>query len=299
MTDKPAPTEIETDDAPEEDLATQLGLVSTKNFKSKLMYLDVAAFPGNDTKAMASPEPSDGLVESIRLNGQHDPINVIDRGEKGYDIRDGRRRVKVARILKEAKIMALVWPEELGNLEGLLITTTTNSLRSDNALSDIEVIRQLEKKYKVTDPKQIAGLTRMPFSTVTSRLRLKELFDSAPEIETYVKKNRISVTVAEAMVPLTPAQRQGLLDKLAKDKAAKLTLRDVHDAKRVQVAQAAAGLGLPDMSLPATPAIEKYILLDEANDEHEPLVLDVSLDAARQELADNEPGYILYKLVRV
>jgi len=136
-------------------------------------------------------------------------IVVVERPTKkakagGYDVIDGRRRVKAARAAGLDRVPAMVYGAEEGQWRDVL-TLALNRLRSDNPVSELAAIEALLKNGATMA--QIGEATGLPKGTIEKRLKLGGLI--AP-IRKALTAGRIAVSVAE-VVAVQPEEIQNEL----------------------------------------------------------------------------------------
>lgn len=184
---------------------------------------------------LVGPEPGSDLVESVRHQGLLQPIlvkRVVGEG-KPYEILDGRRRLKAAKMVGLTEVPIRVVPKEYVHTE--VITLQANTARRPNPISEYLAIKSLQTKG--FDEKRIAKELGIKAAVVKQRLGLGNLI---PLILELVETGRIAVTVAEAVAKLPHPQQEELVTVFATED--KLTMDDVKKVKKVKVDEASSSL---------------------------------------------------------
>lgn len=174
--------------------------------------------------------PSPSFVDNIKRHGVKQPVIIIRSGKK-FKLRHGRRRVMAVRLLELKTIPALVYSEDLGPAMDLSL----NTQRSDNAISDYELLLQLIKDGH--DERSIFELTGLSKQMQARRLKFGRLI---PEMYRALKVGQIKSSVAESVSSLPQETQLRLLEPLSE--SGKLTAKDVAAARRVRKSKAAQDL---------------------------------------------------------
>lgn len=190
------------------------------------------------------PAPDPDFVESVAMLGVRVPIEV-EETERGFRVRDGRRRIAAAKAAGLTHLAAMVYPEDR-TFRGAVVALALNAQRAANPVAELDAIRELADQ-DLSIP-EIARLTRVPTQTIKKRLRLGALDE---RIERGLRAGRVPVSVAEEAAKL-PQERQAILAATLEE-AERLTLADVREAKAARRAEAAAELPL-DLFAAPTPA---------------------------------------------
>jgi ParB-like chromosome segregation protein Spo0J len=259
----------------------QISLVPLEEAEVQLLTLPLDHLPSDDE--LDGPAPSRQFVADVKKRGVIYPICAI-RTPEGYDVRDGRNRIKTARILKHDAIRALVF-SNIGTYEALTITTAANAHRRSNPISDLVVLRRLAREGKPT------SLSGLPASTIK---RLERLSQLEPEFLEAIHEGQMSVATANVLVTVEPGRRKALIGT-AKD-GKKITSADVQGLKRVQVADTAGEFDNL-LNAPMVSEVERFVV---ANPGTESIgSYGTSLDVARTLAKAKGEGFKVYRLVEV
>ena len=184
------------------------------------------------------PPPTPALVASVRKFGVVMPIAVVERPTKGkrpggYDVIDGRRRVRAARQAGLERIDARVYaPGQVPSTE--VLSLSMNTLRSGNPIAELEAVeRLLGRGAQMGEICRATGLTK---ARVDRLLRLRGV---AEDIRQGVKNGGVTLSTAEKVVGLAEQVQDRLSEKLGE--TGRLTMRDVMAEREVRSEQAIQG----------------------------------------------------------
>jgi ParB-like chromosome segregation protein Spo0J len=262
--------------------ATPISLIPLDRAEVELFTVPTDDFPPNSE--LHGPAPSRQFIADVALRGIIYPIVVVRKPGGGYDVRDGRNRIKTARILNIPALQTLVF-SSVGTYEALTITTAANAHRRSNPHSDLAVLRRLEQDGI---PASLSGL---PPSTIK---RLAKIGRLEPEFLDAVENGQMSMATAEVLATIDPSRRKALRDQAKKGD--KITGTDVKDAKRVQVAAAASEFDSL-LNAPSEPEVERYVVADPALEGFKGTTH--NLDEARQIAGLAGTSFRVYRLMEV
>lgn len=211
---------------------SQLSLIPDHPPEVEVRTIDLSDLPP-DT-ALVGPPPSKALVNAIRLHGMLGFPNVTRVGKR-YEVLDGRRRIKAARLLGMESIPCLVVSLR-GPAPRDVLSISGNALRSPNPASDFRAISSLsEQGYSEAE---IALATGMAVGTVKARVRL--LSGLVKGLRNALEDGLLSVAQADAVSKLSSHAQERLSIKLGV--TGKLKPADIEEERRVRRLDATASL---------------------------------------------------------
>lgn len=145
------------------------------------------------------------LVESIRDRGIIQPLIVRKRAEK-YELVAGERRWRAAEIvgLKEAPVIV----REASDQEVLELALIENIQREDlNPIEEAKAYRRLADEFGLKQ-EEIAKKVSKSRAAVANGMRLLDL---APDVQSWLTQERISVGHAKVLLAVKTHQEQSLL----------------------------------------------------------------------------------------
>lgn len=213
-----------------EQPVAQLVLVPEERPEGEPRTVSLADLP----MELVGPVPDSRFVESVQRFGVLEPIILhLNRANGQYTVIDGRRRIMAARTAGLVDIEAHVY-----EFDGPLSDTATLLLqaqRKANPAAELQAIERLLSQG--ASPREIVRATGMMPATIQRRLKLKALI---PGLRQAFEAGLLSASVAEEAAALPEGSQAVLAEKLDRD--GRLTGKDVHDLRRVQVEAAMAAL---------------------------------------------------------
>jgi ParB-like chromosome segregation protein Spo0J len=191
------------------------------------------------------PKPSAILVRSIKLFGIREAIMFTQNGDGKLTLRDGRRRLAVARKLGIPTVPIKTY--KAGSLESAVLTLDANYTRSNNPLAETKAITDIVKEYmdkqgQMPAPSLIAETCGLPVGTVKKRMRLLTLPD---DLVTAAQEGKVALNTLQALTHEPKARQEQAAAIL--NQTGKLTGEDVHKIKSARAveatAEAFAGMG--------------------------------------------------------
>lgn len=189
-----------------------------------------------------APWTNDGarspIKASISALGMLDPVTVqaLPEGQQyRYRVRAGKRRLTSCRDLGLESVLAVVLPEEMGEVEAALVPLAENILRRDNPLHEAREIQRFFDACKASGMPEgeirpyLTGLG-FPASVIDQRLKLLTL---PPEIQQGITEGKIKPSVAARVANRSREDQQLYVQQL--QIAGKLTGKDVTTLRKVQV----------------------------------------------------------------
>jgi len=158
-------------------------------------------------------EPFEELKDSLKADGQWDPIIVRQKGD-GYELISGHRRIQAAKELGWTEIEATV--KDVDDVEALLLALKTNLIRQE--MSEREQGKVL---YKIT---QEFGITaselakRIGKNDLWVNRRIKIALDLHDEVAKALENNIIIMRVAEIIASLDIRSQVGFLQYIIQNK---------------------------------------------------------------------------------
>lgn len=220
----------------QKDAEQQLELIPEQVPASHEATVSLAAFEDGQ---LLGPPPSIQLVESVQRWGIMEPLILRERPTTrghpgGYDIISGQRRIMAGRLAGVERASARVF-DVGGNLPDVA-TLMLQDMRKANPAAELRAIEALVKAGKGLG--EIGRATGLPVSTIEKRLKLASLL---PPFRHALDTGGISGAVAEGLAGLPEALQARLQQEVYGPKG-KLTARDIHDIRCVQVSDAVAEL---------------------------------------------------------
>ena len=186
---------------------------------------------------LSGPAPSKAMVESVRRLGVIEAVTLRAGANAGdpYHVVNGRRRVTAARLAGQEWVPATIIGLE--ERHAATVTLVLNACRAANPVAEYDAISQLEAQGATHG--EIARATGLTVGQVRRRLRLKGL---DPRIYEALREGRTTQGVAETAARLPASVQQQVAERLAQ--GARVTRRNLREARQVLAAQGVADLGL-------------------------------------------------------
>ena len=153
----------------------------------------------------------DELAESMRAYGLLQPVVLRARDNGRYEIVAGHRRVAAARELGWTEIPAIL--RRADDDEAFLLTVIENLQRSDLSAREEAAALEVLVRERGWSTRQVADAVKRSVAHVSRRLRV---FDD-PTLAPLVLQRRLSVSVAEELLPLPVARRRRLAEQAAEE----------------------------------------------------------------------------------
>jgi ParB/RepB/Spo0J family partition protein len=229
--------------APTDEEVKQMQLME-RHYKRKLLVLKCNALPQNSK--LPGPPPTPVFLSNIREEGMRTPILVAANADDSWDILDGNRRVKAARLLQWDQIEALQYLGLDDPIERARFKIACNKFRSDNPMQAALLIAELAKAGRTE--REIAEALGLTTSEIR---RLGPLTGLPKPIQKGLHNGNVALGTALAIVKLAPARQEKLAAKLGSQD--KLTGADVAEARQVDVEANVAALALGPMEYEPEP----------------------------------------------
>ena len=196
------------------DQQLELGFdwVRTAFAECEPIWVELDSLP-SDKELSRRVDPNDEIIASMRKNGQDEPIKIAQIEGGSYYLVGGRRRIKAARRLGWTQIRAVV--REMPLAEAEIARALDNQFRSNNRLTDLEVIRDFLGRWPDAGIKTITAYTGLKAGTVKRLLAIAKL---PPEFHDAVVEGFLTETTLEE-ISKQPASVRPLLDKLMVERA--------------------------------------------------------------------------------
>jgi len=161
------------------------------------------------------------LKASIKEKGILQPL-LVRKGEGGYEVIAGQRRLKAAKALGLEQVPVVV--KNVTDREALVLALIENIQREElNAIEEAQGFKRLLEEFQFTQ-EAIAEAIGKDRSTVTNLLRLLRLPE---EIQQQVLSNKISMGHARALLGIEAADIQKKMAQAIIDQ--ELSVRQVED----------------------------------------------------------------------
>ncbi len=162
-------------------------------------------------------EALENLKNSIHEHGILQPLVVTQRGEGGYELVAGERRLRAAKLLNVKTVPVIV--RTLGELEKLELAIVENIQRQDlNPIERAIAYKKLINEFSLTH-EQVAKRIGKSRPVISNHLRLLELPD---EVKDLVSTGRLSETLALMVLEIdNPDERTAFAMHVAEQKMTK------------------------------------------------------------------------------
>lgn len=189
------------------------------SMKIRISKIDDSAFT---VREKLNQESLDELKESLKEDGQWDPIIVRQKGER-YEVIAGHRRVQAAKELGWVEIEATV--RDVDETEALFLALKTNLIREEMTPREQgKVLHQIVTTLDISQ-KELARKIGKPFSWVNERIR--SAIDLHPSVIKAVEENKIPWSLASRVIAtLPPTAQQSFLIYLLEN-----NIKDVEGAR--------------------------------------------------------------------
>jgi len=150
-------------------------------------------------------ESLNGLTQSMRESGLHEPVHLLHLGDDKYSLLTGGRRMRAARKAGWTTIPAIIEDGELTNSEVLVRQIVENVQRED--LTPLEKARAIDALIKETggNATQVASKLGLGASTVSKLLSLLSLPE---ELQKRVDSGELPATTAYQLTKLDDPEAQ-------------------------------------------------------------------------------------------
>jgi ParB family transcriptional regulator, chromosome partitioning protein len=148
------------------------------------------------------------LAESIREYGLLQPI-VVRSVDEGYQVVAGHRRLEAVRALGWDTVPAVV--QAADEAHAYLLSLVENLQREDLTPREESAALEVLVREHGWSTRQVAAAVKRSQAYVSKRLRVFE----DPVLATLVLARRLSVTVAEELLPAPPERREVLAEQAA------------------------------------------------------------------------------------
>jgi ParB-like chromosome segregation protein Spo0J len=199
-----------------------------KNIKN----LSLTLLPDNNK--LEGPEPDEELIKSIKEFGVIYPIIIAEK-EGGFEVIDGRRRIKAARALEHKTIKTINYsglsPEDEAAWALIL-----NDQRSDNVITEFKYYSKLAESKDWDELRKEYGFNKNHVQKIMSLGKIKELELLTDAYE----QGLVAETTLFEIAKLGEERQEYIVDIL--DNKGKITLSDVREAKQIKQKEAFASL---------------------------------------------------------
>lgn len=194
--------------------------------------------PTADLHCEATTAPS-WLVDSIRHSGIVSPVIVGDKGDEGYVVIDGRRRVAAARALKLDHVPCRVYDyADVGSVSAMW-AAALNELRASNPVTNLEAV--IDMNARGASVAQISIATGLTAPTVSVYQAVAAT--AGPVLIEALKTGKTKFSTVRLALKLDSGGRSKCEAILAKD--GKLTSKDVRNLIDLEVADLPRQESLP------------------------------------------------------
>jgi ParB family chromosome partitioning protein len=172
------------------------------------------------------------LADSIQAHGLLQPVVLRERERDRYEIVAGHRRVDAVRALGWAEIPAIF--RRVDDEEAFLLGVIENLQRANLSARDEAAALEVLVRERGWTTRQVAAAVKRSNAYVSRRLRV---FDD-PTLAPLVLQRRLSVTVAEELLPLPVSRRRQLAAQAAEDGWDRRQVRAALNGRALNPAQA-------------------------------------------------------------
>jgi ParB family chromosome partitioning protein len=193
------------------------------SMKIRISKIDDSAFT---VREKLNQESLDELKESLKEDGQWDPIIVRQKGER-YEVIAGHRRVQAAKELGWVEIDATV--RDIDETEALFLALKTNLIREE--MTPREQGKVLHQIVTILDISQRELARRIGKGETWVRDRIKSAIDLHPDVIKAVDEKKITWAVASRVIATLPLRSQSafliylLENNITGDDDARIALR--------------------------------------------------------------------------
>jgi len=207
----------------------------------KLISVDSIVPDPNNLRQVFDEEEIQALADNLLEIGQTDPIQVFRRQDGTYDLFDGERRWRAAKLARIKELKAIVVPRPSS---GELLVKKISRLMQTKTLSFPEEVRALEEGLRALgcyeDPAQWPSAAKklgVPAGVLRERMRVRQL---SSKLQQAFESGDLDYTIAHTLGRIPDVKRQEELAAFIEE--GKLSNRFV-TTKFIQVA-----LEFPDKS---------------------------------------------------
>ena len=162
-----------------------------------------------------------GLAESIKNQGLLQPV-VVRKNDSRYQIISGERRFRAFQFLKRDSVPCIV-KNSVTDREMLELALIENVQREElNEIEKAIAYQKLLLEYNYTH-EQLSGQIGKSRTAITNTLRLLNLPD---EIQQLLRKNKLSMGHARALLAFSPEEQISLANKIIEEN---LSVRDIEN----------------------------------------------------------------------
>jgi ParB/RepB/Spo0J family partition protein len=163
-----------------------------------------------------SPETLESLKESLKEDGQWDPIIVRSKGD-GYELIAGHRRVQAAKEIGWSDIEGNV--VNVSDSEALFLALKTNLMREDmNEREQGKALHEITHKFNISG-KELAKRLGKTAEWVNSRIRLA--MKLSDRVGKALDDNKISLSVADIISSMNMTDQEPFLLYILENNIAK------------------------------------------------------------------------------
>ncbi len=173
---------------------------------------DIVPDPQN-LRQVFDNEEIQALADNLIEIGQTDPIQVFKRDDRSYDLFDGERRWRAAKLAGINKLKAIIIPRPTKNE---LLVKKVSRLMQTKTLSFPEEVKALEEGlYALNarhDPSKWPKAARMlgvPIQVLKERMRIRQL---SSKLQENFEKGKLDYTIAQSLGRIQDTKQQ---EKLA------------------------------------------------------------------------------------
>lgn len=168
--------------------------------KIRISKIDDSAFT---VREKLNQEPLDELKESLKEDGQWDPIIVRQKGER-YEVIAGHRRVQAAKELGWAEVDATI--RDIDDTEALFLALKTNLIREE--MTEVEqgkILAKITQNFNIS-PSGLAKKIGKDHKWVTKRIRTA--LSLHPDVSKALEESKITFEVASNVIASIEIGRQ-------------------------------------------------------------------------------------------
>lgn len=163
------------------------------------------------------------LEEDVKKNGVMTPFRIQPKSGGGYYVRDGHRRFKCIKSLREKgelfeRVPAIIFPAGMSELEVIQACYSTQKSKSLTGLEKGQLFYKLINQFRKTS-KEVAEMLSISEGTVLNYLMLWQ--KATPEMIEKIKKGEVKVTEAVKQVRSGRENIEMSLDEEKKEKKEK------------------------------------------------------------------------------
>lgn len=161
---------------------------------------------------LVSPRADAAMLKSIQRYGQMSPV-VCAKSEKGYELIDGFKRLRVFRRLNKSVLQAKTVEISTRACKAAIIQLNSKGFRSINEMEEALVIQSLHREDRLQQA-EIAVLLGRHKSWISRRISLIERLSE--EVQEDIRLGLISISVGRDLAKLPRGNQKAVVEAILK-----------------------------------------------------------------------------------